>query len=259
MSAGTSGNSTHWFKRAQRGLFAGRCRLTGNHVSPSKQHVRRSWLPNVHSKNLWSDILERHVRINVTTSALRQIDRMGGACRHATFREGRGGTARRRAQRRARDGVHVTAPATPPRGGGGSLEPLCASRRHRQRAVVPPHLSARPDRDPACPRPPPRGRTGFDNYLLLSRPEKLHSETGLRLRRLLSKHRDFKLRVAARALTGGGAVGAPAPDVAPLSQDADGLAQVLAEIEAADAAGVAALGVPPAGAAPAPAGGAELR
>jgi hypothetical protein len=25
-----------WFKRSQRGLFAGRTRLSGNHVSPSK-------------------------------------------------------------------------------------------------------------------------------------------------------------------------------------------------------------------------------
>lgn len=29
-------------------------------------------------KNLWSDVLNRHISINVTTAALRQIDRAGG-------------------------------------------------------------------------------------------------------------------------------------------------------------------------------------
>lgn len=37
--------------------------------------VKRAWLPNVQRKKLWSDILERHVVANVTTSALRQVDR----------------------------------------------------------------------------------------------------------------------------------------------------------------------------------------
>jgi hypothetical protein len=31
------GPDAKWFKRAQRGLFAGKMRLTGNHVSPSKR------------------------------------------------------------------------------------------------------------------------------------------------------------------------------------------------------------------------------
>ena len=35
-----------WFKRASRGLFAGVKKLTGNHVSPAKNKVRRVWLPN---------------------------------------------------------------------------------------------------------------------------------------------------------------------------------------------------------------------
>ena len=75
---GTSGTSPRWFKRAQRGLYAGCTRLTGNHVSDSKRHVRRTWLPNVHAKTLWSDTLNRGLRINVTTTALRWIDRAGG-------------------------------------------------------------------------------------------------------------------------------------------------------------------------------------
>ena len=75
---GASGKSGKWFKRTLRGLFAGKERITGNHVSPSKAHVKRCWLPNVQRKNLWSDILQRHISINVTAHALKAIDRVGG-------------------------------------------------------------------------------------------------------------------------------------------------------------------------------------
>lgn len=77
----SSGDSGRWFKRSLRGLFAGKTRLTGNHVSPSKAHVKRAWLPNVQRKNLWSDILQRFISINVTTHALKEIDRVGGELR----------------------------------------------------------------------------------------------------------------------------------------------------------------------------------
>jgi len=66
-----------WFKRSQAGLFAGKTRLTGNHISPSKRHVKRHWLPNVQRKSLFSESLGKSIRLNVTTYALREIDRMG--------------------------------------------------------------------------------------------------------------------------------------------------------------------------------------
>ena len=40
--------------------------------------VKRAWLPNVQRKRLWSDSLNRFIDINVTTAALRDIDRAGG-------------------------------------------------------------------------------------------------------------------------------------------------------------------------------------
>lgn len=40
--------------------------------------TKRVWLPNVQRKHLWSDILGRQISINVTTTALRSIDRVGG-------------------------------------------------------------------------------------------------------------------------------------------------------------------------------------
>ena len=81
-TAMSSGQSGLWFKRSLRGLYAGKERLTGNHVSPSKAHVKRAWLPNVQRKNLWSDILKRYISINVTTHALKAIDRVGGQNSH---------------------------------------------------------------------------------------------------------------------------------------------------------------------------------
>lgn len=104
------------FKRARRGLYAGVQKLTGNNVSRSMRkcgrsracararararlrwvvcgagvvHVggrrasrarrtRRTWLPNVHKKRIFSDALDRLVRVRVSTKALRIMDVKGG-------------------------------------------------------------------------------------------------------------------------------------------------------------------------------------
>jgi large subunit ribosomal protein L28 len=65
------------FKRAQRGLFAGKTRMTGNNVSFSEKKTRRCWKPNVQTKRLHSDILDKDFRLKVTTHALRCIKRKG--------------------------------------------------------------------------------------------------------------------------------------------------------------------------------------
>eukprot|EP00298_Acanthocystis_sp_HF-20_P011648 c1949_g1_i1.p1 GENE.c1949_g1_i1~~c1949_g1_i1.p1 ORF type:complete len:140 (+),score=46.10 c1949_g1_i1:59-478(+) len=64
--------------RASRGLYHGRTIGFGNNVSHSERRTRRSWKPNVHSKNLWSDIYQKFLHFNVTTHALRCIDKAGG-------------------------------------------------------------------------------------------------------------------------------------------------------------------------------------
>lgn len=64
--------------RAQRGLFGGKTKLSGNQKSHSMVHTRRAWKPNVQSKRLWSEALNRRVRIKVTTHVLRTIDFHGG-------------------------------------------------------------------------------------------------------------------------------------------------------------------------------------
>lgn len=65
--------------RAKRGLFAGRHIQFGNQVSEDGGNkTRRTWKPNVQEKRLFSYILDRHIRVHVTTHALRCIDKAGG-------------------------------------------------------------------------------------------------------------------------------------------------------------------------------------
>ncbi|KAH6783760.1 Ribosomal L28 family [Perilla frutescens var. hirtella] len=65
--------------RANRGLFAGRHIQFGNRVSEGGGNkTKRNWKPNVQEKRLFSYILDRHIRVKVTTHALRCIDKAGG-------------------------------------------------------------------------------------------------------------------------------------------------------------------------------------
>ncbi|ORZ18595.1 ribosomal L28 family-domain-containing protein [Absidia repens] len=66
------------FKRAQRGLFGGKHIQFGNNNPFSKKKTRRNWLPNVQSKKLYSEALQRFFDLKVTTSVLRTIDKKGG-------------------------------------------------------------------------------------------------------------------------------------------------------------------------------------
>jgi len=64
--------------RAKRGIYAGRHIQFGNKVSEDGGNKsRRSWKPNV-QKRLFSYIHDRHIRVKVTTHALRCIDKAGG-------------------------------------------------------------------------------------------------------------------------------------------------------------------------------------
>ncbi|XP_027080914.2 uncharacterized protein [Coffea arabica] len=72
-------NSKVVMGRAHRGLYAGRHIQFGNQVShDGGNKSRRSWKPNVQDKRLFSYILDRHIKVKVTTHALRCIDKAGG-------------------------------------------------------------------------------------------------------------------------------------------------------------------------------------
>lgn len=65
-------------KRATRGLYAGKNIIFGNKVSHSERKTRRSWKPNVQRKRLWSETLAKWFRFNLTTHALKCVDKAGG-------------------------------------------------------------------------------------------------------------------------------------------------------------------------------------
>ncbi|PFH51156.1 hypothetical protein AMATHDRAFT_191857 [Amanita thiersii Skay4041] len=66
------------FKRSQLGLFHGKTKQYGNNVPFSMHKTRRTWLPNVQRKRIYSDVMAKFVRVKVTTKALRSIKKAGG-------------------------------------------------------------------------------------------------------------------------------------------------------------------------------------
>ncbi len=69
--------TTH-FPRADEGLFGGRRIGYGNNVPDSKHKTRRRWLPNLQKKSLFSQILNKSLRIETATRVLRTMDKVGG-------------------------------------------------------------------------------------------------------------------------------------------------------------------------------------
>ncbi|TBU57608.1 mitochondrial 50S ribosomal protein L28-like protein, partial [Dichomitus squalens] len=70
------------FKRAQLGLFHGKTKQYGNSVPNSKHKTRRTWLPNIHNRRLFSDTLQHHLRVKLTARALKTIHKASPARGH---------------------------------------------------------------------------------------------------------------------------------------------------------------------------------
>ncbi|KAI4132871.1 MAG: hypothetical protein LQ347_002409 [Umbilicaria vellea] len=70
---------SHWYKQSNFGLY-GRTRIQfGNKVSERNEiKTRRRWRPNIRSKRLWSESLNRFIRLKVHARVLRTIDKVGG-------------------------------------------------------------------------------------------------------------------------------------------------------------------------------------
>ena len=64
--------------RMKRGLYGGKGKQSGNHVSFSINRVRRTWSPNVHAQSLYSELLDCKLPFRATTHVLRTIDKLGG-------------------------------------------------------------------------------------------------------------------------------------------------------------------------------------
>jgi large subunit ribosomal protein L28 len=63
---------------ARRCAATGRGVQTGNNVSHAKNRSRRRFLPNLHQITLVSDILRERIRMKVSMTGLRTIDKRGG-------------------------------------------------------------------------------------------------------------------------------------------------------------------------------------
>ena len=65
-------------------IMAKRCQLTGksvmygNNVSHANNRTRRRFLPNLQNASMQSDILNRKVKLRVSTSAMRTVEKHGG-------------------------------------------------------------------------------------------------------------------------------------------------------------------------------------
>ena len=57
--------------------ITGKRPLTGNNVSHAHNKTRKRQLPNLQTKRIFVPELGRSIRIKVSTSALRSIDKMG--------------------------------------------------------------------------------------------------------------------------------------------------------------------------------------
>lgn len=61
----------------QQCQVTGRKPITGNNVSHSNRKTRRRWLPNLRWKRFWVPSEGRWVRLRVSTSAIREINKRG--------------------------------------------------------------------------------------------------------------------------------------------------------------------------------------
>ena len=63
---------------SRRCQLTGKGVMTGNNVSHAHNKTRRRFLPNLQAKTLLSDALGRGVRLRITASTLRTVERRGG-------------------------------------------------------------------------------------------------------------------------------------------------------------------------------------
>ncbi|VAW53572.1 LSU ribosomal protein L28p @ LSU ribosomal protein L28p, zinc-independent [hydrothermal vent metagenome] len=51
--------------------------MAGNNVSHAKNRTRRRFLPNLHNHRFWVESEKRYVKLRVSTSGMRLIDKKG--------------------------------------------------------------------------------------------------------------------------------------------------------------------------------------
>ena len=66
------------YKLRNKILAGGKNILFGNTVSEFKNKSRRTWRPNIKRKHIWSETLERRIKLKMVTSVMRTIEKVGG-------------------------------------------------------------------------------------------------------------------------------------------------------------------------------------
>jgi large subunit ribosomal protein L28 len=57
--------------------ITGKKPMSGNNVSHANNKTRRKWNPNLHWKRFWIPSENRFIRLRVSTSAMKNIDKKG--------------------------------------------------------------------------------------------------------------------------------------------------------------------------------------
>ena len=58
--------------------LTGKIPLAGNNVSHANNKTKRRFLPNLKKVTFKSDLLKRNIKLNVSNSAIRSVDKKGG-------------------------------------------------------------------------------------------------------------------------------------------------------------------------------------
>ena len=63
---------------SRRCMITGKAPMSGNNVSHALNRTRRRFLPNVQDTSLYSETLERWVKLRVSNAGLRTVEHKGG-------------------------------------------------------------------------------------------------------------------------------------------------------------------------------------
>ena len=82
---------------ARKLTLGGKAPQAGNNVSHSHMKTRRKWKANIQTKSLYSETMNRTIRVTIPASELRNVDNAGGLDRYLLAAPGEelSGTMRR--------------------------------------------------------------------------------------------------------------------------------------------------------------------
>ena len=63
---------------SRRCMVTGKSVMSGNNVSHANNRTRRTFLPNVQDKNIYSESLGRAIKVRISAAGLRTINHKGG-------------------------------------------------------------------------------------------------------------------------------------------------------------------------------------